>query len=68
MYSILEGHEALCKTDIRGFTRASKSRSGNEKHEHLEQRKSALAMAPNGCEPEAFEDQPGGESVLGRET
>lgn len=21
-----------------------------------------------GCEPEAFEDQPGGESVLGRET
>ena len=32
MYSILEGHEALCKTDIRGFMRASKSRIGNAKN------------------------------------
>lgn len=48
IHSILEGHEALCTTDMRGFTRTSKSRGGDEKCEHLEQRKSELAMAPNG--------------------
>lgn len=38
IHSILEGYEALCKTDMRDFTRASKSRGGDEKCEHLEQK------------------------------